>query len=177
MLEVFRRAGMPFDEVAHDGKVIVDLSVVPSAESVEKMEMRDRIATAASLRPLFHPRSIAVVGASRNPRSIGYRILEGLVLNRFNGPVYPVNPKAHVIGSIKAYPTVLDIPDEVDLAVIVVPARAVRQVVDECGRKGVRSLIVITAGFAEVGEEGRKRQDELLAMVRGYGMRMMGPTV
>lgn len=175
MLEVFRRAGMPFEETAHDGKVIVDLSVVPSAESVEKMEMRDRIATAASLRPLFHPRSIAVIGASRDPSSIGYRILEELVMNRFNGPVYPVNPKAHVVGSIKAYPTVLDIPDEVDLAVIVVPARVVPQVVEQCGKKGVRALIVISAGFAEVGEEGRKRQDELLSIVRGYGMRMIGP--
>src|SRR5690606_1894720 len=168
-------AGMPFSESAHGGEVVVDLSVIPSAESVEKMEMRDRIATAASLRSFFHPRSVAVIGASRDPSAIGYRILEGLVLNRFNGPVYPVNPKATVVGSIKAYPSVLDIPDEVDLAIIVVPARAVLDVVDQCGAKGVRSLIVISAGFAEVGEEGRRLQEELVARVRGYGMRMIGP--
>ena len=97
-----------------------------------------------------------MVGASRDPASIGYRILEALVRNRFQGPVYPVNPKAAVVGGIRAYPSVRDLPEPVDLAVIAVPRDAVLGVVDDCAARGVRALVVITAGFAEVGAEGAR---------------------
>jgi acetyl coenzyme A synthetase (ADP forming)-like protein len=129
----------------------------------------------ASLRPFFRPRAVAVVGASQNPSSIGFRLLDALVTNRFQGPVYPVNPKAPVIGGIRAYPTVRDLPQPVDLAVIAVPREAVPVVVDDCAALGVRAIVVITAGFAEVGDEGRVLQQRLTDKVRGYGMRMIGP--
>jgi acetyl coenzyme A synthetase (ADP forming)-like protein len=129
----------------------------------------------ASLRPFFRPRAVAVVGASREPASIGYRLLEALVMNRFQGPVYPVNPKASVVGSMRAYPSVRDLPQPVDLAVIAVPRNAVLDVVDECAERGIRALVVITSGFAEVNAEGRELQRKLVEKVRGYGMRLVGP--
>src|SRR5262249_6651279 len=137
--------------------------------------MRDRVVTAASLRWFFKPGSVAVVGASREPSSIGYRILEALVMNHFQGPVYPVNPKAKVVGSMRAYPSVLDLPDPVDLAIIAVPRDAVLQTVDECEHRGVKALVVITAGFAEADATGKAMQKQLLDKVRGHGLRMVGP--
>src|SRR4030095_10594574 len=123
----------------------------------------------------FKPASVAVVGASRDPSSIGYRILEALVMNRFQGPVYPVNPKAGVVGSIRAHRSVTEIPEAVDLAVVVVPRDPALGVIDECAQRGVKAVIVITAGFAEAGEEGRALQKQLVEKVRGYGMSMVGP--
>src|SRR5690606_21921895 len=104
-----------------------------------------------------------------------YRVLQNLITTGFNGPVYPVNPKAHVVSSIPAYPSVKDIPGPVDLAIIAVPQPAVLSVVDDCAEKGVRALVVLTAGFAETGPEGKKLQEELVRKVRGAGMRMVGP--
>ncbi len=124
---------------------------------------------------ILRPRSIAVIGASRHPNTIGYQILDNLVRYGFAGPIYPVNPKAPVVHSIRAYPTVTAIPDPVDLAVVVVPKDLVLAAAEECGRKGVRGLVVITAGFAEVGGEGVERERKLLEVVKRYGMRMVGP--
>ena len=127
------------------------------------------------LDPILKPRSIAVVGASRQRDTIAYQILHNLVTYGFNGPVYPVNPNAEQIHSIKCWPSVTAIPDPVDLAVIVVPKQRALEVADECGRQGVKGLVVITAGFAEVGGEGVERERKLLEIVRRYGMRMVGP--
>lgn len=129
----------------------------------------------AWLRPFFRPRGVAVIGASRDPSSIGYKLLEALVVNHYSGPVYPVNPKASVVGSLRAYPSVRDLPPPVDLAVIAVPKEAVLSVVDECAGSGIEALVVITAGFAEVGAEGGELQKKLVEKVRGCGMRMVGP--
>ncbi len=128
-----------------------------------------------SLRTLFHPRSVAVVGASRDPDAVGHRILAALVANRFAGPVYPVNPEADHVASIRAYPSVAAIGEPVELAVIAVPAPAVVGVIDDCAEAGVRGAVVISAGFAESGEEGRRRQDALRARIEHHGMRMVGP--
>lgn len=127
------------------------------------------------LDAILRPRSIAIVGASRQPDTIGYQILDNLVKSGFNGPIYPVNPNAEAIHSIRAYPSVTAIPDPVDLAVIVVRKQFVVEVAEECGRKGVKGLVVITAGFAEVGGEGVERERKLLEVVRRHGMRMVGP--
>ena len=175
MRDVFRESGFAVEERLEAGDIEVNLSVVPSETSVARMEMRDRVATVASLRPFFRPKSVAVVGASRDPSSIGYRILEALVLNRFQGPVYPVNPKAAVVGCIHAYPSARELPEPVDLAVLAVPRDAVLGVVDDCAARGVRALVIITAGFAEVGVEGRELQQRLVEKVRGHGMRLIGP--
>src|SRR5690606_26221398 len=110
----------------------IRLPLVTTRDGIERMEERDRLATKASMFPFFHPRSIAVVGASRNPKSIGHRVLTNLVLSRFQGPVYPINPNAEFIASIPAYPSVKDVPGEVDLAVISVPQPYVLDVVDDC---------------------------------------------
>jgi acetyl coenzyme A synthetase (ADP forming)-like protein len=124
---------------------------------------------------IFKPQAIAVVGASRRPGSIGREILHKLIEYDFHGKVFPVNPKADYIHSIKAFPAVSAIPDPVDMAIIVVPRDEVLAVVDDCSKKGVKGLIVITAGFGETGEEGRKFEVELSARVKRYGMRMVGP--
>ncbi len=130
---------------------------------------------AHSLDALFRPRSVAVVGASRRRGTISGEIFHNLLAHGFAGPVYPVNPTSEVVQSVRAYPTVGECPGPVDLAVIVVPKDKVLAAVDDCGRKGVRGLVVITAGFAEVGAAGRALQAELLARARRYGMRLVGP--
>lgn len=130
---------------------------------------------AESLEPLFRPRSVAVIGASPNPNAIGTQVFEDLIDARFHGPVYPVHPTARSVASVRAYATVLDVPDDVDLAVIAVPAAVVLEVVAQCVEKGVRALVVLSAGFAETGAEGRARQDEVRDLVRAHRMRMVGP--
>ncbi|MFQ5453165.1 MAG: acetate--CoA ligase family protein [Candidatus Zixiibacteriota bacterium] len=127
------------------------------------------------LDAIFRPKSVAVIGASTKKGTIGRETLHNLLMGEFNGKVFPVNPKAKVIHSIKAYSTILDVPDAVDLAMIIVPKQAVKEVAIQCGEKGVKGLVVITAGFSEVGREGKKREKELLEVIRKYQMRMIGP--
>ncbi len=175
MLDVFRDSGFPATERPDGGEVEVDLAVVPTEATVARLETRDRVATVASLVPFFRPNAVAVVGASRDPAGIGHRVLESLTRARFGGPIYPVNPKAPAVGGLPAYPSVRALPGPVDLAVLAVPRDAVLGAVDDCAARGVRALVVITAGFAEVGPEGRDLQARLVEKVRGYGMRMIGP--
>lgn len=127
------------------------------------------------LAPIFSPRTVAVVGASRSRDSIGFALLHNLVVQEFAGAIFPVNPYAESIHSLKAYPTVSAIPDPVDLAVVAVPRDAVRGVVEECLAEGVQGLVVITAGFAETGEEGAALEAEVRDLVRARGVRMIGP--
>lgn len=128
-----------------------------------------------SLDALFRPRSVAVIGASRQRGTIGAEVFHNLVVSGFTGPVYPVNPAARSIQSVRSYASVSEIPDPVDLAVIVVPKERVLSVAEECRAKGVRGLVVLSAGFAEVGPEGRQLQDRLVSLVRDAGMRLVGP--
>ncbi|HUO86070.1 MAG TPA: CoA-binding protein, partial [Thermoanaerobaculia bacterium] len=128
-----------------------------------------------SLDAVFSPRTVAVVGASRRLDSIGFSLLHNLVMNQFGGAIYPVNPHADSIHSLKCYPSLAAIPDPVDLAVVAVPRPAVQGVVEECVARGVRGLVVITAGFSETGEEGARREATLRRIVRDAGMRMIGP--
>lgn len=128
-----------------------------------------------TLDPILRPESIAVIGASRRPGTIGYQIVDNLVRHGYQGVVYPVNPKARAIHSIAAFGSVLEIPGPVDLAMVVVPKEHVLGVVDECGEKGIRGLVVISAGFREVGGKGARLEDELLERVKTYGMRLVGP--
>lgn len=128
-----------------------------------------------ALDPIFSPRSIAVVGASRRRDSIGFALLHNLIASEFNGAIFPVNPQARVIHSLKCYPSLAAIPDAVDLAVVMVPRRLVQGVVEECIAKGVKGLVVITAGFSETGEEGLRLEKILRETVRAAGVRMIGP--
>jgi acetyl coenzyme A synthetase (ADP forming)-like protein len=127
------------------------------------------------LEPFFHPQSVAVIGASRDPEKLGYAVLANLQDGGYPGPLYPVNPKADEILGWKAYPSVLDIPDPVDLAVIVIPYRFVPAVLEQCGQKGIPAVVVISAGFREAGREGLEREYELIETARRYDLRLIGP--
>lgn len=127
------------------------------------------------MEEFFRPRSVAVIGASRDETKLGYKILDNLLKSGYMGEVYPINPKADEILGKKCYPRVTDVPGEVDLAVIVVPADHVIPVAEDCGRKGVKGLVVISAGFKESGAEGVRREKELVDVVRKHGMRLIGP--
>lgn len=124
---------------------------------------------------IFRPRSVAVIGASSRKGSIGRETLHNILLAEYNGKVFPVNPKASVIHSIKSYSTILDVPDAVDLAIVIVPKHGVKETVRQCGEKGVKGLVVISAGFSEVGADGKKLEEEVLKVVQDYEMRMIGP--
>lgn len=124
---------------------------------------------------IFRPSSIAVIGASSRRNTVGREILHNLIDYEFNGKIFPVNPKAGVIHSIKAYSTILDVPDAVDLAIIAVPKESVHAVTEQCGQKGVKGLIVISAGFREVGGQGIELEDQLVGIIKKYGMRLIGP--
>ena len=156
MLEIFQHSGFTLEQQANQGLIDIELSVLPGEDSVTRSELRDRVYTTASLRPFFRPNAVAVIGASRKESSLGFMVVESLMTNRFQGPVYPVNPKAEVIYSIRASHSVRELPEQVDLAVVVVPKEAVSQVVDDCAALGVRALIVISAGYAEEGVDGRR---------------------
>ena len=129
----------------------------------------------SGLDPIFRPKSVAVIGASRNRDSIGFALLHNLVMNEFQGTLFPVNPHAAAIHSLKAYASILEVPDPVDLAVIAVPKGTVPGVLDECLEKGVGGVVVITTGFSESGENGRALEDVLRDKVRAAGIRMVGP--
>jgi acetyltransferase len=127
------------------------------------------------LEAIFEPQSVAVIGASPDPNRLGHQILRNIIQNHFPGNIYPIHPKASRVLDYPAYPSVLDVPDSIDLAVVVIPTAYVLDVVTQCGEKGIKGLIVITAGFKEVGGEGKKLEQELLDKVRHYGMHMVGP--
>lgn len=127
------------------------------------------------LVPIFEPRSIAVIGASRQVGSVGYAVLDGLLNAGYSGVIYPVNPKARAIRGVRAYPNVKEVPDEIDLAVIIVPAPVVAQVLEECGQKGVKGAVVISAGFKETGPEGAALEAQVKAIAARYNIALVGP--
>ena len=175
MLTVFRESGFPIRTRAARGEVRVEFPTALSAEALAHFERREWTAAVNAVRGFFHPRSVAVIGASRQRGTIAGEVLHNALSYGFPGPVVPVNPNAAVVQGIPAYPRVEDIPGPVDLAIIVVPAAKVLEVAEGCGAKGVRGLVVISAGFAETGAEGRARQLELLRVCRASGMRLIGP--
>lgn len=134
-----------------------------------------RPAAGTGLDAIFRPRSIAVIGASRDRATVGGALFHNLMAHDFQGAVYPVNPKSEVVQSVKAYRTIEEVPEAVDLAVIVVPNKLVNDTLEACGRKGVRAAVVISAGFKEIGGEGVEREKQMVAIARRYGMRVVGP--
>ncbi len=127
------------------------------------------------LEMFFAPKSVAVVGAGREPGKLGYDVLNNLLQYGYSGQIHPINPKADEILGLKCYPTVLDVPGPVDLAVIVVPARFVPEVIQQCGEKGVTGAVIISAGFKEAGLEGVKLERQVVATAKEYGLRIVGP--
>ena len=175
MLRVFGGTGFEVQRRYVDGVVEVEFELTASADVVARTDRRDHSAVAASLEPFFRPSSVAVIGASARRGTIGGELFRNVIAADFVGAAYPVNPKGEPVGGIHAYRSVEEIPGPVDLAVICVPAAHVLPAARASLRNGVRALCVISAGFAETGSEGAARQDELLALVRAHGARLIGP--
>jgi acyl-CoA synthetase (NDP forming) len=123
----------------------------------------------------FKPKSVAVIGASTNPHKDGNLILQNIIDSDFSGPIYPINPTADEVLGIKAYPSLVDVPGEVDLVIIIIPAKFCVQAMQDCASKGVKAVIIEAMGFAEVGAEGKKLQDQIVAIAKENGIRVMGP--
>ncbi len=175
MLSVFRTSGFPLRVHAEPGSIVVEFPTELTGPAREQFERREQEAAAAAVRALLHPSAVAVVGASRRRGTTGGELFHNLLSSGFAGPVYPVNPAADVVQSVAAYRSVTDIPGPVDLAVIVVPAAAVADAARACAAKGVKSVIVVSPGFAETGPDGLERQRELVSICRDAGMRLVGP--
>lgn len=175
MMRVFRASGYGVERHEEEGVFTITF---PTEETDEITAVRDeweKRAAAKSMLPLMAPQSVAVIGASRDPETIGGRLFTNLIGGNFSGPVYPVNPKSPVVRSVAAYPSITDVPGNVDLAFVVVPSRFVIPTVEQCIEKGVKALVVISAGFSEIGGAGVQLEAELLALVRSAGIRMVGP--
>jgi predicted CoA-binding protein/GNAT superfamily N-acetyltransferase len=154
MVRVLRDLGFPAEVRAGAGELLVTFPTRFTPEAVERFEQRERIAAANALSAILRPKGVAVVGASRDRQSIPGQLFWNLLRYGFSGAVYPVNPQARVVQGVQSYPSVEAIPETVDLAVIAAPAEHVAEVARQCARKGVRALVVISAGFAEAGPEG-----------------------
>jgi acetate---CoA ligase (ADP-forming) len=175
MMRVFRNSGYEMKRTVEDGIFTVDFPVAYTDDARSRAEEREQRAVTASVLPLFFPRSIAVIGASTREGSMGNTLFRNLLHTGYTGTLYPVNPRTHVVNAVRSYPSILDVPEPVDLAFIVVPASEVLEVVRECDEAGVRGLVVISAGFSEIGGDGVELEAELLDLVRNAGMRMVGP--
>ena len=175
MLQIFREMGYHVEGTLDAGVQRLVFPLDATDTSIGVMRAREHRAEAASIERIFNAKSVAVVGASRRPGSIGQAMVRNLILGDYWGQVYAVNPQAEAVSGLPAYSSVTDIPHDVDLAIIVVPADAVPDVVLDCAAKGVHGLVVISSGFAEQGPKGRQQQRKLLGLSRGYGLRLIGP--
>ncbi|MFI6832547.1 GNAT family N-acetyltransferase [Kribbella sp. NPDC050241] len=175
MLRVF--AGSGFEQVRKldSGVVELVLDTAYRPSTLERMADRERAAGDRSLHRLFSPRAVAVIGAGRTPGGIGHEVLLNVVKGNFTGSVYAVNPHADRIADVPSYPSVVEVPGVVDLAVIALPAEQVRDVLTDCGAKGVGGAVVLTAGFSELGAAGRQLQREILETARRHSIRLIGP--
>ncbi|WP_214317843.1 bifunctional acetate--CoA ligase family protein/GNAT family N-acetyltransferase [Nonomuraea sediminis] len=173
MIKVLADLGLDVGRRFEDGTVHVRIGVTPTPRLVAGIEARDHEAERASLRRVLAPRSVAVIGASRDPSAIGHKVVRNLVDGCFAGPIYPINPKGREVAGLTCYPSILDVPGAVDLAVVAVPAVHVLDVARECAEAGVRGLAVLSSGFAESG--GRAAEHDLVKICRTAGMRLIGP--
>ena len=174
MLEVFRQSGFQLVTRASQGVIEVEFPTALTEQARERFMEREQLSAIAALKHFFQPAAIAVVGASRRPGSIGGAVFRNLIESGFPGPVYPISPHPNV-QSVAAYPDVRQVVGPIDLAVIVVPAAEVMAVAEACAEKGVKALLVISAGFSEAGRDGVARQARLLDVCREAGMRLIGP--
>ncbi len=172
MVRVFRQAGYQVSREFADGVLHLEFDIDPTERSLAVQYSREQRAEARSVHNALHPGSVAVIGASTDPAKIGHAVLANLLRGNFTGPVYPVNPEARSVRGVRAYASVTDIPDEVDLAVVAVPAAGIDEVMDSCLAKGVKTLVVISA---EAGEGGVVAERRLVTEARAHGMRVIGP--
>lgn len=175
MLNVIKSSGFTYHQMWNSETVHIELPVNNAAALWERTELHERIAVANSLQPLLRPKVVAVFGASRDYSSLGNMIFRNILSSNYLGTVYPVNPQAVSVNGIKAYSSVKEIPDRVELAVIAVPAEKVLSVAEEAIDAGAEGLVVVSAGFADAGEEGKLRQSKLTELIRSRGVRLLGP--
>jgi acyl-CoA synthetase (NDP forming)/RimJ/RimL family protein N-acetyltransferase len=175
MLTVFSTAGFEVSRTFADGVIEVSFDLHPTPDAEAARERREATAAAASVRRLFTPTSVAVIGAGSTPGSLGHEVLYNLLAQRFTGTVWAVNERTDIIGGLPAYRTILDIPSDVDLAVIATPAERVADSVELCVRKHVKAVVILTAGFSETGPEGADLEAEVVATARRGGVRVLGP--
>jgi len=175
MISIFREAGYEPTRSYDEGVLHLVFDIAPTEAQRTVRYEREQRAESRSIQRLLTPRTVAVIGASNDPAKIGYAVLSNLIAAGFPGPVYPVNHQAQTVQDLPAFPTVVSVPDEVDLAILTVPAEAVPQVVVHCRERGVRGIVVMSGGFAERGEEGLLAQRRLVNTARASGMRIVGP--
>jgi acetyl coenzyme A synthetase (ADP forming)-like protein len=175
MVGVFEAAGFELTRELEGGELEVQFPIARTERYEEAVERRDHTAVTASLRPFFEPRSVAVLGASRRRGSIGGELFRNILRADFAGAAYPVNREGVPVAGVRGYRSIAELPETVDVAVICLPAAAVLEAAEQSLHSGVRALVVVSAGFAEIGSEGLERQERLLALVRAHGARMIGP--
>ncbi|MFL0580535.1 GNAT family N-acetyltransferase [Dietzia sp. 179-F 9C3 NHS] len=175
MIQVFRRAGYEISRSFDGSTLHLEFAIDPTEALTNVRNSRETAAEARSVARVLTPGSVAVIGASDQVGKIGHTVLRNLIGNGFTGPVYPVNADATSVQSVRAYASVRDIPDPVDLAVVAVPAASMSEVLDDCLTKGVSTLVVISAGFSDVGSEGVVSERRLVSAARAHGMRVVGP--
>jgi acetyl coenzyme A synthetase (ADP forming)-like protein len=175
MMEVFDESGFRLKKSISDGVWHIAIDLKDQEEYAKRQALREHIARSEGVRKLFNPKRVAIIGASRSPESVGGALFRNMLRDGFRGVVFPVNPKTDSIAGVLCYKTVLDVPVDIDLAVVVVPAEGVLEVVDQCAEKGIGTLVVISAGFGESGPEGRERERQLREKILSYGMRVVGP--
>lgn len=175
MLQVIQDLGFePRTHMEH-GETHVEFDLVVAEPVISAISAREESAGAASLRPLLAPRSVAVIGAGQRPGTVGHEVLRNLLAGGFTGPVFAVNPKRSSVLSVPCFATPADLPETPDLAIIALPADRVAESVRACGQRGVRAAVLLSSGFGEMGAEGAARQDEVLAIAREHGIRLLGP--
>ncbi|MBA2390894.1 MAG: GNAT family N-acetyltransferase [Geodermatophilaceae bacterium] len=173
MVRIFLHAGYTAERSYDQGVVHLQFPIEPTESSRAVAYEREQRSESRSIARLLNPSSVAVVGASNDPAKIGHAVLRNLLDYGFQGPVYPVNPDARHVAGVPAYRSVLDVPDDIDLAVLAVPPKAIADVVDQCRAKQVRGLVVVTGGFGV--EDDARTPGELVAAARAQGMRVIGP--
>ncbi|MFD6395779.1 GNAT family N-acetyltransferase [Nocardia sp. NPDC060249] len=176
MITVFREAGYQLQRSRDGSEVHLEFAIDPTEALRTVRDSREAASEARSVGNLLAPGSVAVIGASPEQTRVGGAVLANLLAGGFSGPVFPVNLHRRSVRGVRAYATVSEIPDEVDLAVVAVPPAAIGAVLDDCMAKGVKGLVVLTAGFGETGAAGLAAEHDLVAAARGHGMRVVGPS-
>lgn len=175
MLAVFENVGFKATRGLEGGVYEVRFPIAATETYRERVDERDHVAVTASLQGFFRPRTVAVIGASSRRGSIGGELFRNVLEADFRGAAFPINRKGEPVAGVKAYTSIEEVPDELDLAVVCLPGDTVLDAVEGALQKGVRAICVISAGFAEIGPEGIERQEQLLALVRAHGARLVGP--
>ncbi|MDQ1735893.1 MAG: hypothetical protein QOH56_2144 [Pseudonocardiales bacterium] len=175
LIKMVRQLGFPTTTHAECGTIVMSFSLDVTADVLAAVDERDRAADAASLVRLLAPHSVVVIGAGSRPKSVGHEVLRNILDGGYTGRVDVVNPKHRTVLGVASVPTARQLPVVPDLAIVAVPASAVRQVVVECGARGVHGILLLTAGFGETGVDGKALEHEVLSVARGYGMRVIGP--